>query len=161
MRMTKLFAACAAAILFMGSGIAYAAASSYEMAADQQQSRISGTVVDAQGEPIPGASVIVKGTTTGTMTDATGVFTLSVRTGATLEISCIGYTTVEVAAQDKLTIVLEDDAELLAETVVVGYGAQKKVNLTGSVSVVDPEKVLDSRPIPDLGRGLQGTTPGL
>ena len=161
MRMTKLFAACAAAILFMGSGIAYAAASSYEMAADQQQSRISGTVVDAQGEPIPGASVIVKGTTTGTMTDATGVFTLSVRTGATLEVSCIGYTTVEVAAQDKLTIVLEDDAELLAETVVVGYGAQKKVNLTGSVSVVDPETVLDSRPIPDLGRGLQGTTPGM
>jgi len=161
MRMTKLFAACAAAFLFVGSGFAYAATSSSEVVADQQQSRITGTVVDAQGEPVPGASVIVKGTTTGTMTDAKGVFTLSVRPDALLEVSCIGYTTVVVPAQDKVNVVLEDDAELLAETVVVGYGAQKKVNLTGSVSVVDAEKVLDSRPIPDLGRGLQGTTPGM
>ena len=161
MRMTKLYAACAAAFLCLGLGNAYAAASSSEVVADQQQSRIHGTVVDAQGVPVPGASVIVKGTTNGTMTDGKGVFTLSVRPGATLEVSCIGYTTVQVAAGDNLKIVLEDDAELLAETVVVGYGAQKKVNLTGAVAVVDAEKVLDSRPIPDVGRGLQGTTPGM
>ena len=120
-----------------------------------------GVVVDAQGQPIPGASVIVKGTTTGTMTNAQGAFSLAVRQGATLEISCIGYVTANVAAGDNLKIVLEDDAEMLAETVVVGYGAQKKVNLTGAVAVVDAEKVLDSRPIPDVGRGLQGTTPGM
>ncbi len=120
-----------------------------------------GVVVDAQGQPIPGASVIVKGTSTGTMTNAQGAFSLAVRQGATLEISCIGYVTANVAAGDNLKIVLEDDAEMLAETVVVGYGAQKKVNLTGSVAVVDAEKVLDSRPIPDVGRGLQGTTPGM
>lgn len=120
-----------------------------------------GVVVDAQGQPIPGASVIVKGTTTGTMTNAQGAFSLAVRQGATLEISCIGYVTVNVAAGDNLKVVLEDDAEMLAETVVVGYGAQKKVNLTGAVAVVDAEKVLDSRPIPDVGRGLQGTTPGM
>lgn len=120
-----------------------------------------GVVVDAQGQPIPGASVIVKGTTTGTMTNAQGAFSLAVRQGATLEISCIGYVTANVAAGDNLKVVLEDDAEMLAETVVVGYGAQKKVNLTGAVAVVDAEKVLDSRPIPDVGRGLQGTTPGM
>lgn len=120
-----------------------------------------GVVVDAQGQPIPGASVIVKGTSTGTMTNAQGAFSLAVRQGATLEISCIGYVTANVAAGDNLKIVLEDDAEMLAETVVVGYGAQKKVNLTGAVAVVDAEKVLDSRPIPDVGRGLQGTTPGM
>ena len=120
-----------------------------------------GVVVDAQGQPIPGASVIVKGTSTGTMTNAQGAFSLAVRQGATLEISCIGYATANVAAGDNLKIVLEDDAEMLAETVVVGYGAQKKVNLTGAVAVVDAEKVLDSRPIPDVGRGLQGTTPGM
>lgn len=120
-----------------------------------------GVVVDAQGQPIPGASVIVKGTSTGTMTNAQGAFSLAVRQGATLEISCIGYVTANVAAGDNLKIVLEDDAEMLAETVVVGYGAQKKVNLTGAVAVVNAEKVLDSRPIPDVGRGLQGTTPGM
>ncbi len=161
MKMTNFLAAFAAAFLLLGSGNAFAAASSYEVVADQQQVRITGTVVDAQGVPVPGASVILKGTSTGTMTDVKGNFSLNVRPGATLEVSCIGYVTVEVAAKDNVKVVLEDDAELLAETVVVGYGAQKKVNLTGAVAVVDAEKVLDSRPIPDVGRGLQGTTPGM
>ena len=161
MKMTKFIAAFAAAFLLFGSANAFAAASSYEVVADQQQVRISGTVVDAQGVPVPGASVIIKGTSTGTMTDVKGNFSLNVRPGATLVVSCIGYVDAEAAAKDNVRIVLEEDAELLAETVVVGYGAQKKVNLTGAVSVVDAEKVLDSRPIPDVGRGLQGTTPGM
>jgi len=161
MKMTNLLAAFAAAFLLLGSGNAFAAASSYEVVADQQQVRITGTVVDAQGVPVPGASVILKGTSTGTMTDAKGVFTLNVRPGATLEVSCIGYVTVEVAAKDNVKVVLEDDAELLAETVVVGYGAQKKVNLTGAVTSVNVDKALESRPIPDVARGLQGMAPGL
>lgn len=161
MRMTKLYAACAAAFLCLGMGNAYAAASSSEVVADQQQSRIHGTVVDAQGVPVPGASVIVKGTTNGTMTDGKGVFTLSVRPGATLEVSCIGYVTVQVAAGDNLKIVLEDDAEMLTETVVVGYGTQKKANLTGAVASVNVSETLEARPIPDVGRGLQGAAPGL
>ena len=161
MKMTKLFAACAAAFLMLGTGYAYAATSSSEVVADQQQVRITGTVVDAQGAPVPGASVIIKGTSTGTMTDAKGVFSLSVRPGATLEVSCIGYATITVAAKDNVKIVLEDDAELLAETVVVGYGAQKKVNLTGAVTSVNVDKALEGRPIPDVARGLQGMAPGL
>ena len=146
MKMTKLFAACAAAFLLLGTASVYAATSSNEVVADQQQIRVTGTVVDAQGAPVPGASVIIKGTSTGTMTDAKGVFTLSVRPGATLEVSCIGYATITVAAKDNVKIVLEDDAELLAETVVVGYGAQKKVNLTGAVTSVNVDKASKAVP---------------
>ena len=87
MKMTKLFAAFAAAALLMGSTSVFAAASSSEVVADQQQVRITGTVVDAQGVPVPGASVIVKGTSTGTMTDGNGVFTITARPGAVLEVS--------------------------------------------------------------------------
>jgi len=161
MKMTKLFAACAAAALLMGSTTAKAAASSSEVVADQQQVQVSGVVVDAQGQPIPGASVIVKGTATGTMTGTDGKFTISVRPGTTLEISCIGYATVEVAARDNVRVVLNDDAEFIEESVVVGFGTQKKVNLTGAVTAVDAEKVFNSKPITDVSKGLQGVVPGL
>ena len=161
MKMTKLFAACAAAALLMGSTSVFAAASSSEVVADQQQVRITGTVVDAQGVPVPGASVIVKGTATGTMTGTDGKFTISVRPGTTLEISCIGYATVEVAARDNVRVVLNDDAEFLDEAVVVGFGTQKKANLTGAVTAVDADKVFGSKPITDVSKGLQGVVPGL
>ena len=161
MKMTKLFAACAAAFLLLGTASAYAATSSNEVVADQQQIRVTGTVVDAQGAPIPGASVIIKGTATGTMTDAKGVFTISVRPGATLEVSCIGYTTVEVAAKETVRVVLQEDQEFLEEVVVVGYGTQKKANLTGAVSTVDVEKTLDGKSVSSVGKALQGAVPGL
>ncbi len=161
MKMTKLFAAFAAAALLMGSTSVYAAASSSEVVADQQQVQVSGVVVDAQGQPIPGASVIVKGTATGTMTGTDGKFTISVRPGTTLEISCIGYATVEVAARDNVRVVLKDDAEFLDEVVVVGYGTQKKANLTGSVSTVDVEKTLEAKSVSSVGKALQGAVPGL
>ena len=161
MKMTKLFAACAAAFLMLGTASAYAVTSSSEAVADQQQIRVTGTVVDAQGVPVPGASVIIKGTATGTMTDGQGNFVLNVRAGATLEVSCIGYATVEVAARDKVRVVLEEDNEFLEESVVVGFGTQKKVNLTGAVTAVDAEKVFGSKPITDVSKGLQGVVPGL
>ena len=161
MKMTKLFAACAAAFLMLGTASAYAVTSSSEAVADQQQIRVTGTVVDAQGVPVPGASVIIKGTATGTMTDGQGNFALNVRAGATLEVSCIGYATVEVAARDKVRVVLEEDNEFLEESVVVGFGTQKKVNLTGAVTAVDAEKVFGSKPITDVSKGLQGVVPGL
>lgn len=157
---SKFLAAFALAAALLCGVNAYAAASNSEAVMQQQQS-ISGVVVDAQGQPVPGAGVVEKGTRNGTMTDANGRFTISVRQGAILEISCIGYATQEVAARNGMNVVLADDAELLSETVVVGYGAQKKVNLTGAVASVDVGKALDSRPIPDVGRGLQGSTPGL
>lgn len=161
MKMTKLFAACAALFLMLGTGFAYAATSSSEVVADQQQTRITGTVVDAQGAPVPGASVIVKGTATGTMTDAKGVFTIDVRPGTVLEVSCIGYAAVEVAARENVRVVLKDDAEFLEEVVVVGYGTQKKANLTGAVSTVDVEKTLESKSVTSVGKALQGAVPGL
>ena len=161
MKMTKLFAACAAAFLLLGSGYAYAAASSSEVVADQQQIQVTGTVVDAQGVPVPGASVIIKGTATGTMTDANGKFTIAARAGATLEVSCIGYATVDVAAKENVRVVLQEDQEFLDEVVVVGYGTQKKANLTGAVSTVDVAKTLESKSVANLSKALQGAVPGL
>ncbi len=121
----------------------------------------NGVVVDAQGQPVPGASVIVKGTSTGTMTASNGTFSLAVRPGSPLEVSCIGYATVNVAAAQNLRIVLEEDNEFLEESVVVGFGTQKKVNLTGAVTAVDADKVFGSKPITDVSKGLQGVVPGL
>ncbi len=162
MNVKKILAAVALGAALFGSVSAYAAtASSDEAALQQQQIRASGVVVDAQGRPIPGASVIVKGTLNGTMTDTQGRFTLTTNPGATLEISCIGYATQSVIANENLKVVLSDDSEFIDEVVVVGYGAQKKINLTGAVASVDVSKALESRPIPDVGRGLQGSTPGL
>lgn len=158
---TKLFAAIAAAFLFLGTAAPFAAASTTQEAAPQQQIQVSGTVVDAQGQPVPGASVIVKGTTNGTMTDTKGRFALSVAPGAALEISCIGYATQAVAAQENLRITLKDDVEFLDDVVVVGYGTQKRANLTGAVSTVDVGKTLESKSTTSVGKALQGAVPGL
>lgn len=128
----------------------------------QQQIRASGVVVDMQGQPIPGAGVLQKGSSTnGDVTATDGSFLLTVPAGATLVVSFMGYETVEIAADQNMRIVLRDDANFLQETVIVGYGAQKKENLTGAVASVNVDQALSSRPIADVGRGLQGTTPGL
>ena len=126
------------------------------------QTRVTGSVSDEKGEPIIGASIQIKGTGQGAITDMDGNFSLTVPAGAnTLVVSYVGMKTQEVTVKSNLKIVLQVDTELLQEVVVVGYGTQKKVNLTGAVSSVDVGKTLDSRPIADVGRGLQGTTPGL
>jgi len=162
MNVKKILAAVALGAALFGSVSAYAAtASSDEAALQQQQIRASGVVVDVQGRPIPGASVIVKGTLNGTMTDSQGRFAITTNPGATLEISCVGYATKSVVANEGVRVVLSDDAEFLNEVVVVGYGAQKKENLTGAVASVNVEKALEGRPIPDVARGLQGMAPGL
>ena len=123
--------------------------------------RQTGVVTDQHGEPIIGASVLVKGTTIGTITDLNGGFTVSATKGATLEISYIGYITQEVVCTGKqLKVTLKEDTQSLDEVVVVGFGSQKKVNLTGSVSMVD-DKVFASRPVSNATQMLQGTIPGL
>ena len=86
---------------------------------------------------------------------------MNVKAGALLQISFVGYTTQEIKATPNLRVVLKDDTELLDEVVVVGYGSQKKENLTGAVASVNVNQTLEGRPIADIGRGLQGTTPGL
>ena len=124
----------------------------------QQGKTITGVVMDSQ-ESIIGANVMVKGTTNGTITDFEGKFTLSnVPEGAILQISYIGYQSMEIKVgnQTSFTIKLKEDSQALDEVVVVGYGSQKKVNLTGSVGTVDA-KVLQSRPITSSTSALQGT----
>lgn len=125
---------------------------------------VSGKVLDEQQQPVAGAAVFVPGTTNGTMTDVDGDFTLKVPAGdVRLEVSCLGYETkvVEVrAVQARVSVTLAPDSMLLDETVVVGYGTQKKVNLTGAISVVD-SKELEDRSSHNLVTMLQGSVPGL
>ncbi|MDR1743674.1 MAG: carboxypeptidase-like regulatory domain-containing protein, partial [Dysgonamonadaceae bacterium] len=130
---------------------------------DAQAKKYSGIVKDNRGEPLIGASVRVKGLTVGTITDVNGAFSIEAAPGSTLEVSYIGYLPVEVMVteRDYISVTLSEDAKMLEEVVVVGYGMQKKENLTGAVSAVDVQKTLEGRAIPDAARGLQGTTPGL
>lgn len=126
----------------------------------QKQISASGVVVDASGEPIIGASVLEKGTTNGTITNLDGEFSISCSEGAILQISYIGYKTSEVKAAAGIHIVMAEDSETLDEVVVVGFGVQKKVNLTGSVSIATA-KDLESRPVNNVSSALQGLVPGL
>ena len=127
----------------------------------QQTTNVTVTVVDSKGEPIIGANVVEKGTTNGTITDVSGKAALNVKKGATLQVSFVGFKTQEVKAQGSLRVVLRDDNELLDEVVVVGYGTQKKANLTGAVSTVDVSKTMEGRPQTDVMKALQGAVPGL
>ncbi|MBQ6576755.1 MAG: TonB-dependent receptor [Bacteroidales bacterium] len=126
------------------------------------QNRVTGKVTDASGEPIPGVSVLVKGTTNGTITDLDGNYSLSVPTGSSLTVSCIGFVTQDVLVGDRsiINVTLEEDALHLEETVVIGYGVQKKVNLTGSVSSVSSEE-LQSKPVMNTSLAIAGLVPGL
>ena len=128
----------------------------------QQKSTCSGVVKDASGESVIGASVLVKGTTIGTITDFDGNFELpNVEKGAVIQVSFVGYLTKEVVWKGTpISVVLEDDTKTLEEVVVVGYGTQKKVNLTGSVAMAESD-VLENRPIANLAQGLQGVIPNL
>ena len=127
---------------------------------NQQKQTIKGTVKDANGEPIIGASVKVKGSTGGTVTDIDGNFTLDAPAGAELEISSIGYLKQVVKAKATVAIVLKDDSQTLDELVVVGYGVQKKENLTGAVASMNAEK-LATRPVSSLSSALAGEMAGV
>src|SRR5687768_16611202 len=129
----------------------------------QAETVISGKVKAESGEFLPGVNVILKGTTVGTVTDADGYYTLSVPDlNGTLVFSYIGYANLEVPINGRTTLdaSLAEDVQRLAEVVVVGYGTQEKINLTGAVSTVGPE-ALESRPITTIGQGLQGTISNL
>ena len=125
-----------------------------------QNAPIRGTVVDSGNEPVIGAAVVVPGTTNGATTNLDGKFELRVAPGTTLEVSCIGYATKRVAAANGMTIVLEDDTEMLEETVVIGYGVQKKSDLTGAVASVRSED-LQNRSTTDAAAALQGKAAGI
>jgi len=124
------------------------------------QNTVQGTVKDGKG-PVSGVSVSVIGGTASTKTDAQGHFKITAAVGSKLRFSFVGYVTKEVAVTSAtLDVTLADDNQALDEVVVVGYGTQKKGNLTGAVSSINVKENLQSRPIADVGRAIQGTTPG-
>ena len=131
--------------------------------AHAQNRTINGKVVDASGQPVVGAAVMVVGNTSiGTATDMNGAFTLAVPAGASLVVESIGYTsqTFEVGNQRTFNIVLEEDSELLEETVVIGYGVQKKSDVTGAIASVK-ETDLENRTTTDVAQALQGKAAGV
>ena len=127
-----------------------------------QVKAISGLVTDVTGEPVIGASVVEVGTTNGVITDLNGKFSLKVAPNSQFLVSYIGYKqqTIKVGSESTYNIVLKEDAEVLDEVVVVGYGSQKKVNVTGAVGMVSAE-ALEARPVANASQALQGVVPGL
>ena len=159
--MKRHFVLLGALLLSGGLAGSQVFASPEPQAITQSSHTVTGTLVDEKGEPIIGASVQEIGTTRGTISDANGHFSLEVGKNARLKITYLGYKTVEVAAKNNLAVTMQDDNALLDEVVVVGYGQQKKANLTGAVANVDIEKTLGSRPEQDVAKALQGAVPGL
>lgn len=157
-----LFSMMMASALLAGSPQAIFAGVN-EIQAVMQTGTVKGQVVDVQGEPIIGASVLVKGTTNGTITDFDGNFTLGNATRGTLVVSYIGYKAQEVIIKGRnlVKVVLQEDSEILDEVVVVGYGTQKKATLTGAVSVIDADETSKGRATTNVATSLQGTIPGL
>ena len=152
-------------LLLMGAPFAAANAASPSVAnvnAVQQNSVAKGNVKDAAGEPVIGASVVVKGTTNGTITDFDGNFELSgVSKGAILEVSFVGFATQTITFNGQaINVVMKEDNEMLDELVVVGYGVQKKANLTGSVASINAE-ALESRAVASVSAAMAGTMPGV
>lgn len=128
----------------------------------QQRKSVSGVVIDNNNIPVIGANVVEKGTTNGVITDIDGKFTLEVGEGAILQISYIGYVTqdIPVKNQNNLNIILLEDHQALEEVVVVGYGTQKKINLTGSVDVINKDQI-SQRSSGNLSQTIRGLTPGM
>ena len=124
--------------------------------------KVTGVVKDENGDPIIGANVSVKGESMGAISDVNGNFTLNAPSNATLSVSFIGYTPMEVklAGRKNISVVLKESSKMLSEVVVVGYGVQKKANLSGSVAQLDSKK-LENRPIANVTNGIQGLMPGI
>ena len=152
----QFFARMAAAVMIVAAGLLGTVATA-------QNRAISGKVVDANGAPVVGAAVVVVGNASiGAVTDANGTFRLNVPAGANINISCIGYAdqTFSTVNQSVFNVTLEEDTEFLEETVVIGYGVQRKSDLTGAVASVRAED-LQNRSVTDAAAALQGKTSGV
>lgn len=132
------------------------------VAQSEKKKVVKGRIIDKDGEPIIGATIQVKGGTTGAIADVEGNFSLEVEEDATLVVSYIGMKTEEITARGRqmLSIVLQEDAVLMNEVVVVGYGTQKKVNLTGAIATVGTEQLVQAHR-PNLSSALAGNLPGI
>lgn len=137
------------------------ASNSKEVAAPQAKIEVSGVVSDAGG-PLPGVTIMEKGTTNGGATNIDGQYSLTVQPGAVLVFSFVGYKTQEITVgnQTIINVVMQEDSQLMEEVVVVGYGTQKKVNLTGSIASVGQDELKD-RVNTDVLKAVQGTVPGV
>ncbi len=124
---------------------------------------VTGLVTDALGEPLIGVSVVIEGTTDGTITDFDGYYTINAAANAQLQFSYMGFTTVteKINGRSTINITLREDTRALDEVVVVGYGTQRKANLTGAVGSISVEDQLEGRPIANVGTGMQGAVAGL
>lgn len=140
-----------------------AAPSTAQQTSQQGTIKVTGTVTDLQGEPLIGATVLVKGETTGTATDIDGKFSLNVKPGSTLVVSYVGYETKELSASSSpMTIALTDNESILNEVVVVGYGSISRKNFTGSVSTVDvANSPISLMPSSNAMDALRGTVTGI
>lgn len=164
-RVRRLSAFIIAVGLFSFSPVDLLADTSSNNSANVQQERqnVSGVIKDANGEPIIGASVLAKGTSNGAISDMDGHFSISVPAGTVLQISYVGYKTVDMTVKSGVNsydVVMKEDNQSLSEVVVVGYGTQKKVNLSGAVAQIDGT-TLENRPIQNVSSGLQGLMPGI
>lgn len=149
---------------FCSGGVVHAsdrAAMTPRVGISQQEGSLKGTVSDSFG-PVAGASIVVKGTTNGTVTDMNGNFVLDVKKGDVIQVSFIGYLTQEFKynGEPSINVSLQEDTQKLDEVIVVGYGTQQKANLSGAVAQLD-SKELTSRPISNVSSGLQGMMPGV
>lgn len=129
----------------------------------QRQNPIRGVVYDALKEPLIGVSVLIKGTTVGTVTDVDGTFSIEATPNTIIEFSYVGYETktITIKNSDFIEVILEENAKILDEVVVVGYGVQKKINLTGSVTTVNFSEQMEGRPIMNASTALSGMAAGL
>lgn len=132
----------------------------FSLSAFAQQQAVAGQVLDAQKEPLIGVSVLEKGTNNGAITDIDGNFKLNVGANATLVFSYVGYQTQELRASRQMKVVLQEDAEVLDEVVVIGYGSVKRKDVTTAISSVST-KDLDQRPIMSAGQAIQGKAAGV
>lgn len=150
--------------LLIGGGSYFSPTVAYGAPQDIVQNGLtaSGVVVDANGDPVVGATVIEDGTTNnGTVTDLDGRFQLKTGRNAQIRVSYLGYQTLVVKAGQNMRVQMSEDNNQLNEVVVVGYGMQKKVDITGAVANIDVDKTIASRPITDVAKALQGASPGL
>lgn len=152
-----------ALLLLGGTAFQSITSKSYAQSVSLQQRTVTGTVVDVTGEPIIGANITVKGTTIGTVSDMDGKYSVQASSGSVLQVSYIGYLTQEIAVGNKsvINIRLVENQQALDEVVVVGYGTQKKVNLTGAVSSVKVDEKITNRSLTNVSSGLSGLVPGL
>ena len=164
---SKVLLACMLATQLGGVNQASAATGTKAMKTDmpivqQNQITVTGVVKDANGEPITGAAVVVKGTTNGTITDIDGKYSISVPEGSTLSFSFVGFKTQEVRAnKTTLNVVMQEEAIGLDEVVAIGYGYVKKRDLTGAVSSVSADDMVIGGTVSNAAQALQGKTAGV